>query len=181
MAFATDVTPTILSLAGAANDIRSRGEPMTGRSLVGVLDGSSESAHPTDIPIGMEVSGNAWLYKGEYKLVKNSLPHGDGRWRLHNMATDPAEVRDLSEARPELRAELLSDYEAYAASMGVSPMPAGFDIVEQVTRNTTGKLIARNRAVLVGLAASIALLGIWFGARAMRTKRAAGVAKHEST
>ncbi len=97
------------------------------------------------------------------------------------MANDPAEVRDLSDARPELRAELLSDYEAYAASMGVSPMPAGFDIVEQVTRNTTGKLIARNRAVLVGLAASIPLLGIWFGARAMRAKRAAGVAKHEST
>jgi arylsulfatase A-like enzyme len=174
MAFATDVTPTVLSLAGVSDEIRDRGEPMTGRSLKGLLDGSRERAHPVDVPIGMEVSGNAWLYKGKYKLVKNSLPHGDGSWRIHDIANDPAESRDLSTARPELKAELLSDYAAYAAAMGVAPTPADFDIVEQIRKNTTGRLVARHRAALVGLLSSVVLLAVWFGARALRGSRGIG-------
>ena len=47
----------------------------------------------------IEVSGNAAVIKGDYKLTRNQLPHGDGRWRLYDLSKDPGETTDLSEVR----------------------------------------------------------------------------------
>src|SRR5690606_1282650 len=107
--FVTDVAPTILDLTGVPAE---GGVPMTGRTLGPVLRGESDRAHPVDAPVGMEVAGNAALFKGDLKLVRNLPPYGDGEWHLYDLSTDPGETMDLTPAKPELAAELLRDYES---------------------------------------------------------------------
>jgi arylsulfatase/uncharacterized sulfatase len=130
--FVTDVTPTLLDLAGVAAQ---GGVEMTGRTLRPVMDGQVPRAYPIDVPVGIEVSGNAALFKGDWKLVRNMPPFGDGEWKLHELALDPGETKDLSIERAELKAELLRDYQAYEREMGVLPLPPGYTSQKQVVRN----------------------------------------------
>ena len=72
--------------------------------------------------------------------------------------------------RPGLKAELIGDYEAYVASMGVLQTPLDFDVSQQFARNLVGKLLERNRARLLGALWMLVLggFGIWVAARALR-------------
>jgi arylsulfatase/uncharacterized sulfatase len=108
---------------------------MTGRSLRSVISGASARTHPVDAPVGVEVSGNAALFKGDMKLVRNMPPRGDGEWHLYDIARDPGETADLSSEQSALAHEMLADYETYTREMGVLPMPDGYDIHRQVVRN----------------------------------------------
>jgi len=157
--FVTDVAPTLLDLAS----VEARGGvAMTGRSLRPVLEGRAERAHPPDEPVGIEVSGNSALFKGDLKLVRNMPPWGDGAWHLHDVAADPGETRDLAADRPDLAAELQRDYAAYEREMGVLPLPPGYDPHDQVARNSIRRQLrvygARLAALGVGLAAAVVLV-----------------------
>lgn len=127
----TDIVPTLLELAGVpAHDGRYQGhpvEPMNGTSLVPLIKGQTQRAHPQDKAIGYELSGSAALFKGDYKLVKNLKPVGDEQWHLYNISTDPGEVLDLQQEKPELFQRMQADYADYARDNGVLPMPEGYD------------------------------------------------------
>ena len=166
-AFVTDVAPTLLDLAGAPTE---GGVPMTGRSLRPVLAGQADRTHPSDAPVGMEVAGNAALFKGDLKLVRNQPPYGDGEWRLYDIARDPGETADLASARPEVAAGMRRDYDAYAQAMGVQPMPAGYDVHHQIRVNAIKKQVSFFRWHL--LAAAAVLLGL--GILVVRRLRRAG-------
>ncbi len=137
LAHVTDILPTLTDLAG----VRDHGgswqgkavEPVTGRSLVPMLEGQPGSVHG-DAPIGYELSGNAALFRGDYKLVRNLAPTGDGRWRLYNLKLDPGETRDLATTEPDRFAAMTADYRAYAKANGVLEMPAGYTADEQINR-----------------------------------------------
>ncbi|MBL9067256.1 MAG: arylsulfatase [Sphingopyxis sp.] len=135
LAHVTDILPTLTELAGVAgHGGRWQGkdvEPVTGRSLVPMLTGATDSVHG-DTPLGYELSGNAALFKGDYKLVRNLAPTGDGKWRLFDLKSDPGETRDLAAAQPERFAAMLADYRAYAKANGVLAMPAGYTANEQI-------------------------------------------------
>ncbi len=136
---ATDIAPTLLALAGVPHPGRSyRGrpvEPLAGRSLLPVLLGQSDQVRTPSEPVGYELSGNAALFKGNFKLVRNLPPMGDQQWRLFDIVRDPGETRDLSAEMPDLFQAMQADYQAYARSHGVLPMPAGYDPVRQVEIN----------------------------------------------
>ena len=153
-AFVTDVAPTLLDLAGAPTE---GGVPMTGRSLRPVLEGAADRTHPSDAPVGMEVGGNAALFKGDLKLVRNQPPYGDGEWRLYDIARDPGETADLAAAQPEVAAAMRRDYDAYAQAMGVQPMPAGYDVHHQIRVNAIKKQVSFFRWHLAATAAMLAL------------------------
>lgn len=165
-ALVTDITPTILSLAGV-NDGAS---DMTGRSLAPVLFGESKETYGPDDTIGIEVSGNSALYKGDYKIVRNVAPVGDGVWRLFNLARDPGEAHDLSASEPERLAELKTDYAAYASKMGVLEMPAGYDSQKQIARNTLKRQMQFYWWVPLALAGILLLAGygLWMLVRWLR-------------
>ncbi len=135
-----DIVPTVLELAGLAHPgARYKGqavEPLIGRSLLPVLTGQAQSVHPHDAPIGYELSGNAALFKGRLKLVKNLPPVGDGAWHLYDLDADPGETRDLRDSLPAEFQAMQQDYAAYAESNGVLDMPAGYDPTWQVTINS---------------------------------------------
>ena len=142
-AHVTDIAPTLLELAGVkppAGSYQGRKvEPMIGTSLLPVLQGKKPQTHSSDEPIGYELSGNAALFKGAYKLVKNLPPIGDDQWHLFNISLDPGETEDLQQQMPELFGELQADYAAYAKANGVLPMPEGYEPLRQVEINALVK------------------------------------------
>ena len=160
--FVTAVTPTILDLA--RGDVGEDGAvPMTGRSLLPLLRGETDAVYGPDTPVGIEVSGQAALFKGDYKLVRNNPPHGDGVWRLFDRAGDPGETRDLANVRRDLFAELMRDYEAYAEAMGVLEMPDDYDMYRQITANAIRNQIRYHGWALLLIALGLGAGAVWAG------------------
>jgi arylsulfatase/uncharacterized sulfatase len=166
-AFVADVAPTLLDLAGVEG---SGGMAMTGRSLRPVLTGAADRIYAQDAAIGMEVSGNAALYRGDFKLVRNLPPYGDGKWKLYNLADDPGETRDLSAAEPARLQTMLADYHAYTKSMGVLEIPEGYDPFRQITLNTRIKILKHYGWALGGILLGLVAIMI-LGLRLARKRR----------
>ena len=146
--FVTDVAPTILDLASVSPVEEFGGKPvkpMMGRSLRPLLMGETDTHYADTEPVGMEAAGNVALFRGDFKLVRNMPPLGDGTWSLYNINLDPGETRDLSPERPGLLMDMRTDYEDYAASVGALEVPAGYRQMQQIAddwvENNRWKLI----------------------------------------
>lgn len=139
-AWATDITPTILSLAGVSPPgQRYAGRPVqliTGRDLGPLLAGEAERVYAADDAVGYELTGHAALFQGDYKLVLNQPPLGDGQWHLYNIVEDPGEAVDLSENKPEMVRSMRQRYARYVDDNGVLPLPRGYTQMGQLVANT---------------------------------------------
>ncbi len=180
--FATDIAPTILEFAGAKAPqsrfgvVRYGGrkvERMTGRSLVPLVNGEKSSVYGPDDSIGYELGGNSALFQGNYKIVLNRGPVGDGYWYLYNIADDPGETRNLSNSEPERFQTVLNAYVTYTKENEVLPVPKGFNAQQQVALNGL-----RNRvgpSILIGIL--LLLILVPFGLYARAQKRNGAVQK----
>jgi arylsulfatase A-like enzyme len=139
-AWATDITPTILSLAGVPRPgDRHAGRPVhpiTGRDLTPLLSGEVEWVYGPEDAVGYELTGHAALFQGDYKVVVNQPPVGDGQWRLFNIVDDPGETVDLAGSQPATFQRMLSLYQRYESDNGVLPLPAGYTQMGQLVSNT---------------------------------------------
>lgn len=129
-----DVMPTLLDVAEAefdAGTVRGRKVlPMDGRSFRSILEGSGERIHSEDEFFAFELHGQRAIRRGNWKAVWEQMtaniwyaderpaPHWN-RWQLFDLADDPAEQHDLSEAEPEVLAELVAQWEAWAAENSI--------------------------------------------------------------
>lgn len=118
-----DVAPTLLELARVEqHDGNYKGRTvhrMTGRSLVEYLGGHTNTVHGNE-PLGWELYASRALIKGEWKAVRIFPPAGSGEWQLFNLKTDPTENFDLAGDFPDVMAELIADWDAYAEANGVA-------------------------------------------------------------
>ena len=130
-----DIMPTLLDLV----DVPFETDEFRGRSLAPVLEGVAETIRDEDDVIGIEVSGTVGLYRGDWKLTRTPEPFDDGTWKLYNIISNPGETNDLSAADPELKAELIAEYEAYANEVGVYVMPEGRTARQQLNVNAIKK------------------------------------------
>lgn len=172
-AVVTDVAPTLLEMADAGPP-PAESVSMDGRSLLPLLTGAAPAVYSADDPVGIEVSGNAALYKGPWKIVRNLQPWGDGNWRLFNLETDPGETRDLSADHPEIFEEMQADYAAYAERVGVLEVPAGYNSVSQVEKNMTAAVLKRNmpKIIAIGIGALLLIAGlIWLIVKVVRKRK----------
>ncbi len=171
-AHVTDIAPTLLELAGVkppTGEFKGKSvEPMIGNSLMPVIQGRDIFTHSPDQPIGYELSGNAAVFKGVFKLVKNIPPVGDGQWHLYNINMDPGETEDLQEQFPELFEEMLADYAAYAKANGVLPMPADYDPIKQVQINAFVHFMLPRLLVALAVLMALVIGGIYLLRRRKR-------------
>jgi arylsulfatase/uncharacterized sulfatase len=138
--WATDITPTILALSGVAQPGgRYAGRPIlpiTGRDLTPVLTGEADHIYTDDDAVGYELTGHGALFQGDFKIVVNQAPLGDGQWRLFNIVEDPGETVDLSGSLPVVFQRMLSRYQRFERENLVLPLPAGYSQVKQLVSNT---------------------------------------------
>lgn len=162
----TDIVPTLLDLAQVPHPGKTyQGqsiEVITGRSLLPALRNETQRVHAADEAIGYELSGNQALFKGTLKVVKNLAPVGDGQWHLYDLSVDPGETNDLQNTLPADFKTMVSDFDAYAKSHNVLPMPEGYSPTRQVMINSFINYWypAYRNTVLGGLAAAVAIIAV---------------------
>lgn len=127
-AHVSDLLPTFMEAAGIANPGTQYAgrtvQPMTGVSMLARLQGRSDEAirGPNDALAGELFTGR-YVVRGPWKLVSVQAPFGDNRWQLFNLATDRGENHNVIDAHPAVAAQLIAEYEAYAARTGVVHLP----------------------------------------------------------
>lgn len=168
--YITDLAPTLLEVAGIEPPSATGLEPMTGKSLLPLLVSAAGPVHDASEAIGYEFSGNSALYRGDYKLVRNRPPVGDGHWRLYQISADPGETSDLSEQHPELYRELVAEYGVYAERAGVLEMPEDYSLARTVAINALLFVYLPRYLPAIG-AALLLLAAVWFGYRFKKIRR----------
>jgi arylsulfatase A-like enzyme len=169
----TDITPTLLDLAQVkAPGPSYRGvavEPLTGMSLLPLLQGSASAVRTPDQPLGYELSGNAALFKGTLKLVRNMPPLGDGLWHLYDLRQDPGETLDLSARLPQEFSAMQVDYAAYEKANQVLEMPSDYSPQNQVFINSIWRYwVPVFGQQALGVVLALAALLLWWRLRRRR-------------
>lgn len=167
----TDITPTLLALARVTPPQgQYKGQPVeaiAGANLVPLLTAQAATVRGPEEPLGYELSGNRALFKGDYKLVSNLPPVGDGQWHLYNIKTDPGETHDLREQESARFVSMQKDYENFAKSHGVLPMPEGYTPSRAVLINSMLNYWVPTYwpHFVLGNLALVALLVLWWRRR----------------
>ncbi|ADM10390.1 Sulfatase [Parvularcula bermudensis HTCC2503] len=166
-----DLVPTILDVADVSYDPAQ----FYGRSVLPMLSGQTDITYTDDESFAFEVSGNAALYRGKWKITRNTPPLGDAQWRLYDLSVDPGETIDLSGENPALFEDMLAEYRSYAEDVGVYEVGPGEYAIEVLATNLTSKVIHKYWPHMVGFLLVIAAAGVFglkFGRQWLRGRSA---------
>lgn len=125
----TDIMPTLLEIAKAEYPSEYKGHaihPHIGKSLLPVVSGDSLTVHTND-GYGWELFEMKAYIKNDWKLLRLPEPMGSGKWELYNIKNDPAEAIDLSNQYPELKSQLIKEWQEYAQYNNVHDHKGHFD------------------------------------------------------
>ena len=109
--------------------------PITGKDLMPLIDGRKQRVYGEEESIGYELTGHAALFQGDYKLVRNLAPLGDGEWRLFDIVSDPGETKDLKLQLPDRFDQMLISYQKFTVDNRVQPLPEGYSQQSQLVFN----------------------------------------------
>ena len=148
--YVTDITPTILAMANVEPPQERFGgrqiEPMTGKDMTPILNGTAEQIHHSNDYVGYELAGNTALFNDRYKIVLNRGPLGDEEWHLFDIVNDPGETIDLKAQNPDQFQHMLNLYQRYMAENGVQPVPDHYtssgEIGQKLMRKGMGDQLA---------------------------------------
>jgi len=124
-AYVWDIMPTILEFAGITPPEEYRGrkvERIRGKSLQGVLTGSTKLVYNADDFICGEMQDGKWVRQGDLKAVSVAPPYGLDKWQLYDIAADPGESNNLAQKQPDKLQQLIAAWERYADEVGVVGM-----------------------------------------------------------
>jgi arylsulfatase len=129
-----DLVPTLLEIAGAAYPKTYQGHelpPLLGKSWVAMLAARAESPRTEQDYLAWEIFGNRAIRQGDWKIRWEYKPYGRGEWELFNLATDPAELKDLAAEHPEKLRDLVALWESYVrANNVILPSRSMFETLE---------------------------------------------------
>lgn len=170
--WATDIAATILALAGVDQPGERFGGrpvlPITGKDLSPLLRQETTRIYTEEDTVGYELTGHAALFQGDFKIVRNLPPLGDGQWRLYNIVGDPGETQDLKVQLPERFQVMLNAYGEFEQENGVQPIPPGYHQTRQIAIN-----MARDRlgpGILVAILTVLLLIPFIVYVRTRRSK-----------
>jgi arylsulfatase len=130
----SDLMPTLLEIAGTSYPKSREGHdlpPLMGKSWGRMLAGQAESPRTEQDYVAWEIFGNRALRQGEWKLRWEFKPFGKGDWELYNLATDPAERKDLAAERPDKSQALVALWGNYVRENNVIlPSRSPFEALE---------------------------------------------------
>ena len=132
-----DLVPTMLDAVGVAYDAKA----FYGRSALPLLVGQADHSRPADEGFGFEVSGNAALYRGKWKITRLAPPLGDAEWRLYDLSTDPGETTDVSANNTQLFESMLAEYRVYSTKVGVIELGPDDSAFKQLFKNVVKKAL----------------------------------------
>ncbi|MDW3647121.1 MAG: arylsulfatase [Bacteroidia bacterium] len=151
--FVTDVVPTILDIVGASYPQNY----FDGKSLYPLIQNTQERIHEEDEYVAVEVAGNAALFKGNMKIVRNGPIYGDNKWYMYDISSDPGETQDLSQKMPELFEEMMEYYREYCEEYGVLEMPEGYSQTGEIKRKFIDNVKQKSMPWIIGI---LILLGV---------------------
>lgn len=118
-----DVLPTFLEFAAVehpGSHFKGREvHPLKGKSFASVAFGEQTPVHADDHAMGWELFGGKALRQGDWKLLFDPKPNGDGEWQLYNLARDPAERDDVSRQEMTRFEAMMTLWEQYVQDYGV--------------------------------------------------------------
>ena len=168
-AYATDFLPTVLDIAGIPlPGDEYRGKRLlrpVGTSMLPYLEGRAPTIHAAGYEAGFEGTGADAFFKDGYKISRDGLPYGDGRWRLYNLRLDPTESVNLADREPDILQRLQAGYAQYMTTNGVIKPPADYAPLAQLLKNNWQVLVRQLGGVLTGLAGILLLcasLAVWW-------------------
>ncbi len=130
----TDIMPTVLDLAGAAYPQQNKKgnsiHPLIGKSITPVLRGDSATIHQND-GMGYELFEMKAFIKGNWKILRLPKPFGTGQWQLFDLSKDPVETNDLSAQFPDVKNNLIKDWNDYAKQNNVYDHHGHYDSLYQ--------------------------------------------------
>lgn len=118
--FIKDVAPTLLDLVGVDPVSPAGKVPMTGTSLLPLLDAPGQP--PAARIEVFELFGKVAVVSDPWKALRIPAPwraEDAADWALYNVDADPLELHDLSGAYPQRLATLQDAWRDYAARLGV--------------------------------------------------------------
>ncbi len=143
-AYVSDITPTLLELAGVSAPAGSyngrKVHKITGKSRLSFLRGEKDRVHGPHDAVAYELAGSAAVFRGNYKLMRNNPPFGDRKWRLYRYTTDLLELNDLAQSEPAVFAEMMAAYDRYAKDVNLIEVPDDYHVLAQLQKN-----VARNQ------------------------------------
>ncbi len=113
-----DLLPTVMEVAGVSLDTASSPVPLTGVSLVPLLEGGptddqSAAFRDRDVMLATYFDNQGIISGFRHKLIFNKAA---GTYLPFDLDADPAELHNLADDRPDLLASLMAKYRAYARS-----------------------------------------------------------------
>jgi len=117
-----DLMPTLLEIAGASYPKTHQGRelpPLIGKSWNRMLAGQVDSVRTEHDYLAWAIFGNRAVRQGDWKLRWQHKPYGRGDWELFNVATDPAERKDVAAQNPDKVKALLALWDDYVKANNV--------------------------------------------------------------
>ena len=93
--------------------------PHEGESLLSLLNATNANLHATDHISATELFNRRSVRQGDWKLVWQEPPYGTNGWQLYDLASDPAEINDVSKGNPIKHAELIALWQQYEQDKNV--------------------------------------------------------------
>lgn len=163
--FVTDITPTILDIAG----INQATLPdFTGKSTLPLILNKKEFVYEDSESVILEAAGQVAVFKGDLKLVKTGKPYGDDIWRLFNIKNDPGEISDISKNKIQIFENLKNEYKAYKVKYSILEMPKGYELAKELETKFKKKLKKTVLPWIIGFV--LLLIGLFFWRRKRRRK-----------
>lgn len=119
----SDLAPTFLELAHApdpGSNYKGRDVyPITGHSLLPVLEERASSVRAPGEVLVDELFGRRYVRKDQWKLTWIETPYGLSNWQLYDIDRDRGETTDVSTQQPDVFNALTGEWDKYVTRVGV--------------------------------------------------------------